>query len=206
MNKQAVIVADGEFPTHKIPLEAIKAAKFLVCCDGAINQLDARKIVPDLIVGDLDSADPKLLDKYKTKTCKSDCQDTNDLTKAVNWLLDKNFEEIVIVGACGKREDHTLGNFSLLFDYCQKIKVSMLTDHGKFSTATKSTTFESFAGQQVSIFSINQTLKITSENLKYPLRKTALSSLWCGTLNESTAENFTLLFDESGQIVVYQLF
>ena len=64
MQKKAVILANGAFPTHEIPLRELKESKFIVCCDGAINNLVEAQLEPYAIVGDLDSLDPDL--KWKT--------------------------------------------------------------------------------------------------------------------------------------------
>jgi len=58
----------------------------------------------------------------------------------------------VIVGATGKREDHTLGNISLLADYMKTAKVVMVTDYGIFTPMQGITEFTSHKGQQVSLF------------------------------------------------------
>ena len=44
-------------------------------------------------------------------------QETNDLTKAVNYVKTLGFREVLILGATGRREDHTLGNISLLAQF-----------------------------------------------------------------------------------------
>ncbi len=206
MNKKAIIIANGEFPQHTIPLKKLAKAKFLICCDGALNELERREIIPDIVVGDFDSVANEILKKYDDRIFYNPSQETNDLTKAVEWATENNFKEIVILGATGKRDDHTLANFSLLFEYCKQIKVSMFTDYGCFLTITESTEFESFAEQQVSIFTENTKLKFNSQNLKYPLKNKKLKSLWSGTLNEAIDDFFSLHFKSNQPVIVYQTY
>ena len=52
-----VIVADGKFPEHEIPLRALADADIVVCCDGAATKVDLHGIIPTAIVGDLDSVE-----------------------------------------------------------------------------------------------------------------------------------------------------
>ena len=59
-------------------------------------------------------------------------QETNDLTKSVHFCAYKTDEEIAIVGGTGYREDHTLGNISLLADYMEAATVMMVTNYGIF--------------------------------------------------------------------------
>ena len=58
MNKEkfdAVIVANGQFPTHTIPLAILHNAKHIVACDGAIVPLHLEGLEEACIIGDGDS-------------------------------------------------------------------------------------------------------------------------------------------------------
>jgi len=202
---ETVILANGKFPGQKIPIEVLNNAKQIICCDGAANNLIQYGLVPFVIIGDLDSLDTKTRNKYAEILVGADNQDTNDLTKAVDWCVENNKKEVIIIGATGKREDHTIGNISLLAQYIEKIKVKMISDYGEFIPIVKSTMFNSFKGQQVSLFSINPQSKISSENLKYPLVNYKLDAWWKGTLNECTGDYFSINFD-TGKVIVYKLF
>ncbi len=50
-----VIVADGTFPQHEIPLGYLRNAKRIICCDGSARNLILAGMQPDAIVGDMDS-------------------------------------------------------------------------------------------------------------------------------------------------------
>jgi len=199
---KTVILANGSYPSHIVPLKLLESADLIVCCDGAAEKLEAHGMEPGAIVGDLDSVSPALREKYKNVLYPDNDQETNDLTKAVKWCLSKGINEAAIVGATGLREDHTLGNISLLADYSRDMKVKMYTDTGIFESFDRSVTLESFPGQQVSLFSINPALVVTSHGLRYPLQNLSLSSWWRGTLNEAEGEAFTLEF-ERGRVIVF---
>ena len=203
MIKKAVVVANGAFPTNSIALEQLEKAEFIVCCDGAVNKLKGTSFVPNAIVGDLDSLNEEMKQKYNNILHHFSDQETNDLTKAVNWCKDHYFTEISIVGATGLRDDHMIGNVFLLPRYSNVIKVKMYTDHGIFTSISQSQQYKSFKGQQVSIFSTNPQVQITTTNLKYPLKSQCLPLLWQGTLNECTDEFFHLEIS-GGDLVVYQ--
>ncbi len=203
MIKKAVVVANGAFPTNSIALEQLEKAEFIVCCDGAVNKLKGTSFVPNAIVGDLDSLNDEMKQKYDNILHHFSDQETNDLTKAVNWCKDHSFTEISIVGATGLRDDHMIGNVFLLPRYSNVIKVKMYTDHGIFTSISQSQQYKSFKGQQVSIFSTNPHVQITTTNLKYPLKSQCLPMLWQGTLNECTDEFFHLEIS-GGDLVVYQ--
>jgi thiamine pyrophosphokinase len=200
-----VVVCNGQFPTHEVPLDILRQAKTIICCDRAIQKLSAVGVKPTVIVGDFDSLPKSLMEKYSDIIFHNPDQETNDLTKSMQWAKQHGFTDVCILGATGLREDHTLGNISLLADYEQQgFSVKMVTDSGVFTPVNHTHCFSSFKGQQVSIFSLKPDVPIRSENLKYPFNR-PLPSWWCGTLNESLGEQFTLHFDE-GKVLVYQTF
>ncbi|MCU0377589.1 MAG: thiamine diphosphokinase [Bacteroidales bacterium] len=199
---KTILLADGSFPVNPVPLSHLAEAEMIVCCDGAAEKLERYGRIPDAIVGDLDSISDSLKEKYSDRLFPDDDQDTNDLTKAVKWCVANEITEVVIIGATGIREDHTLGNISLLADYSSMINAIMLTDTGSFRVYDRSVIIASHPGQQVSLFSIDNKLKITSTGLRYPLNNLALGSWWRGTLNEAVGESFSLSFSD-GQVIVF---
>lgn len=201
-----VIVADGKFPEHEIPLKALRNASIVVCCDGAAKKVDTFGIIPSAIVGDLDSLDSNLREKYTDRLFHVPDQDSNDLTKAVKWCLARNYLDITIIGATGLREDHTLGNISLITSYSKLgANIRMLTDTGFFVPLLSSSTLKSFKGQQVSIFSTNYKTLITTTNLLYPICNRSLEEYWMGTLNESLGDSFGINF-ENGPLIIFMTF
>jgi len=200
-----VIVADGSFPVHPVPLKYLHDAPFIVCCDGSAENLVLAGMEPFAIVGDMDSLSGELRNRYAGRIYIDEDQETNDLTKAVLWCRQYGYTDIVILGATGKREDHTIGNISLLAEYVKYVNVRMITDTGEFIPYLKSCRVRTFPGQQVSIFSIDPSVGITSSGLHYPLNKKMLKNWWEATLNEAEGEYFDLEFDGS-PVIVYLKF
>jgi thiamine pyrophosphokinase len=200
--KSAVIVANGKFPVHPIPLKILHSADFIIACDGAVKKLVEKNLPPNIIIGDLDSISKKLKLKFSDRIIEDHDQYTNDLTKSVTWAKNNGFDKVTILSATGKREDHTLGNISLLYSYSRMIEVEMVTNKGVLKPIRKTTTLKCEKGQQISIFSNHPDLKITSQGLKYPLQELQLRELWMGTLNEALNDNFTLEFKD-GEVIVF---
>ena len=199
-----VIVADGTFPQHQIPLGYLKNAKRIICCDGSAQNLILAGMIPEAIVGDLDSLNDDLAKRFADRIFLDESQETNDLTKAVTWCSKMGYKDIVIVGATGKREDHTIGNISLLAEYIKYLNVIMVTDTGILRSFLESSQIPSFPGQQVSIFSIDPETEVTSHGLLYPLTRTKIKNWWFATLNESLGESFSLEF--YGRLIIYLQF
>ena len=186
----AVIVAGGDFPTAPLPLEVLQSAPFVVCCDGAADRYIAIGGVPDAIVGDGDSISVANREKYAHLLHVISEQESNDQTKAVRFLMERGKRRIAIVGATGRREDHTIGNISLLIEYARAgCDVRSFTDHGVFIPCNGTTTHKCRKGQQVSIFSITAK-NLSAEGLLYPIYD--FNNWWQGTLNECTGDEFTI--------------
>ena len=187
---EAVILANGDYPSNEIPLQILKEAPFVVCCDGGANEYIAKGHLPNIIIGDGDSLSEENRLKHASLLHHIPDQETNDQTKAVQYLLAQGKRNIAIVGATGKREDHTIGNVSLLMEYMRMgAVVRSYTDYGVFIPCKDTCTFNCNIGQQVSIF--NFTAKnLQSEGLAYPIYD--FTSWWQGTLNECTDTKFTI--------------
>ena len=187
---QAVILANGEYPAHELPLRLLAEAQFVVCCDGAASEYISRGHTPDVIIGDGDSLLPEYKKRFSSIILQISDQETNDQTKAVHYLQSKGIRKIAIVGATGKREDHTLGNISLLVEYMRSgMEVRTVTDYGTFIPVSDTQSFASHPGQQVSIINFGAE-GLKGEGLFYPLSD--FSNWWQGTLNEATADEFTI--------------
>ena len=131
-----IIIANGSFPTEEAVLAQLREADHLVCCDGALGKflnwyraLSHRPLLRVSVVGDGDSLTSTVLEEARHEGLQL-ChqliseQESNDLSKAVRYALTDVREEtsvhLSIVGATGLREDHTLGNISLLAYYAME--------------------------------------------------------------------------------------
>jgi len=200
----AVILSNGAFPQHPVPLSFLRKASHIICCDGAADTLIESGLTPDFIVGDLDSLSQELRQRFNHCLHHDTDQNCNDLTKAVNFCAKRQLNEITIVGATGKREDHSIGNISLLTEYADYVKVQLITDFGVFVPILKSAHFESFPGQQVSIFSLTADTVFTFHGLKYPLCGQTITSWWQGTLNEALGNDFFIEMNHGKALVFRQ--
>lgn len=200
----AIILANGEFPTNDIALSILTNNNYIVCCDGAINNLAHTDIVPQAIVGDCDSLSETNKKKYQDLIIQIEEQETNDLTKSVQYCISQAKKDLIILGATGQREDHTIANIGLLADYIDYIDdICMVTNHGVFNAINTSSVFETYPGQQISIFCISP-CEVTTNNLKYPIQKRVFTNWWQATLNESISDTFSI--ETTGKLVIFRAF
>ena len=76
MYKRQVILADGNFPVHPVPLAYLRKAEHIICCDGSIMNLDGTGLEAEAIVGDLDSIDHEIARKYSGRLFRDPDQET----------------------------------------------------------------------------------------------------------------------------------
>ena len=203
-NYRCVVVANGSFPTKDLLLNLLQQAEFVVACDGAVVELEKVRI-PDIVVGDLDSLPEPVRNRYSDRIHRVKDQETNDLTKAVNYVKTLGFREVLILGATGRREDHTLGNISLLLEYAGWFKrIEMMSDYGIFTPLLHTASFDCKPGQQVSLFSLYPHGAISVRGLKYPIDGRRLYSWWEATLNETVGERFDVVLEEDARVLVYR--
>jgi len=115
---RAIIVASGR-PSHA---EAWKrwasTADLIIGADGGAAQALAWGTAPHAVIGDMDS----LPDEARAGLAAGGCEfiihprakDETDLELALSYVVDRGFQEVIIVGALGGRLDHTLANVLLL--------------------------------------------------------------------------------------------
>ena len=213
-----IILAAGDFPTHEVPLRALGNADLVVCCDSAYRVWEVesgkRKMnKPFVVIGDGDSLSEVDKKALGDRWIEVDEQDYNDLHKAMQYVMDREWgaesgeRRITILGATGKREDHTLGNISYLVTFAEEFPgadIEILTDYGRFVAMRGSRTFMSFPRQQVSIFSMDSNQPIYSEGLRWHLNGLQAQRWWQATLNEALASEFSLRSE--GWLVVFQTY
>ena len=219
----AVILVDGEFPRKAYPLYLLQSADVLVCCDGAFagylrrmpKLFGGRERLPEAVVGDMDSLPKALQERFSSLIHKESEQDDNDQTKAVRYVLNHYPEvsEIHILGATGRRADHTIGNLSLLMEYprlfaichserSEGIHIDIVSDYGTAFAVTDTIELHVGQGRRVSLFSPDNTLTIRSEGLRWPTDGVVFDNWWKATLNRATTDIVRLTFSHPSRALV----
>lgn len=229
VENKVVILGDGTFPTSEYPISLIREADCIVCCDSSILKLlnfygtqEIESLGQKIfIVGDMDTLPQEYQLKFKEYIHKDPCQETNDQTKAFMFAQSLHPSEIHLIGTTGGREDHTLGNISLLADYGKIMyknnntavnnpetnnAVEIVTDNGIFRPIYDTCTFHCRKGVQISIFSFDSNLKIKSAGLKYPTDNVLFDMWWKATLNEAAEETVTLSFSHRAKVLLFFAF
>lgn len=127
--------------------ELITENKFdnIIASDKGLEILDKFSIKPSYIIGDFDSINLEILNKYiNDKTIKiirlKPEKDFTDTHMALKLAIDIKSDSITIVGAIGTRLDHMLANINILIEALeQNIQCKILNENNNISLINKNT-------------------------------------------------------------------
>jgi thiamine pyrophosphokinase len=172
--KKAIILAGGSCPDKRVfhYFRETLGYNLLICADGGLRHTEKLQAIPDFIVGDLDSAPPELLKKFRTKSeiIRIKRQTDTDAEKAIKFCLSKKISHLVLFGADGERVDHELGNLSCLLKFKNRVCLAMVGRKSIIHPVDEELCFEATPGEIVSLFSFSPEALISTTGLKYPLR------------------------------------
>lgn len=114
-NTAAVMLAAGEAPE---PLPKLPQGAWIVAVDGGLELAERLGVIPDLVVGDLDSVDPDILARAKSAGIPIERhprdKDETDWELGLRAIAQRDFHEVVIIGGGGGRLSHLIGNAAVL--------------------------------------------------------------------------------------------
>ncbi len=169
----AVICLFGKLPKRKV-FSNFKGAKILAA-DGAGIKLLKKGIMPDYVIGDLDSFYEKpIFEKIdKAKIIRISDQETNDFEKNLLFAQQKGYKKILILGFHGGELEHSLNNWSVLIRY-SKIMDLCIFDRFRYGIPVReSISIDTKINEIISIIPQTNT-KIKTKNLEWHLNNEVL--------------------------------
>ena len=121
-----MIVGGSEIRDYPLIKSYLRADDFVVCCDSGLKHVDALGVQPSLTVGDFDSHERP--EASANVIVLPVVKDDTDTIFAVKEGLSRGFDEFLMVGVTGGREDMTLGNIYALLMLALKGKSAMIAD------------------------------------------------------------------------------
>ena len=109
----------------------------ILAADSGMNALYAAAVTPDIIIGDFDSADEKILRFFQQNKAIDFCtlnpeKDDTDTEFAIRESIRRGADSITIIGGTGTRLDHVLGNISLLgIGLEEQVSMELLDEHNR---------------------------------------------------------------------------
>ncbi|HHW69798.1 MAG TPA: thiamine diphosphokinase [Clostridiales bacterium] len=178
---RVLIFANGFIDDYSYIKKEYKNFDYIICADGGLRHSDVVDIVPDLIVGDLDSVSYSVLKKYKNMGVPTQKypteKDVTDMQIAVDNAIQMGADEIVLCGALGDRWDHSYANVMLLYRIAKKgISGWIIDNKNKITISDRELEFNGKKGQILSLLPFGGSVNIkNTSGLKYPIRNKILS-------------------------------
>ena len=183
---------------------------YIICSDGGANHAYSMNIVPDYIIGDLDSVNENIIEYYKSKKVKFEKfptkKDETDTELCIELSDKLKAKEIHLIGALGGRIDHTIANINLLY-YIRKrgITPKIISEKEEIYIAMdEEITIYGEIGDIISILPIKNDAKgVTLNNLEYPLEDYDIEfSRPLGISNVMTDVNCSIKVKEGSLIII----
>ncbi|MGB5529039.1 MAG: thiamine diphosphokinase [Ignavibacteriaceae bacterium] len=172
-----IILANGKPPKKSI-ITFFQEKEFdtLICADGGANSALKMKLVPNLIIGDLDSISQEALKKFKSvsRIIQLKRQNDTDVEKCLKYAIGRKFNEALLVGVTGNRLDHTFCNIGIVLKFFPQIKISLIAENSFLKAYTGKVELETYPGETISLYGITSKTKISSNGLKYELKNVSL--------------------------------
>ncbi len=187
--RRVLIFANGSMNGWPGDLVVSPGQDLIICADGGLAQALRWNLTPQMVIGDLDSADPDELNRLAARGVEivrhPAEKDETDLELALEAALRYGPGEIIVLGGFGRRLDMTLANVFLLASARffpdrtgeRRPVLSLMDEHCRvfFLRGPARCSLEGRTGGIVSLLPLGGPARgVTLEGLEYPLEEADL--------------------------------
>ncbi len=201
----SLIIANGVLPQPEYLKALVKLANLIICADGGANYAQEFGIKPNIIFGDFDSIHPETKIFFHDVLQILD-EDTNstDLEKAIKYCIGQSATSVDIMGAVGKRTDHTLSSLGCFKKFGTQIHIRMIDTEGELTLIQKNITINTYEGEKISIIPMDRCTGVTTKNLQFSLNNEVLElGVREGISNEAISGQVSISI-ERGTLLLYR--
>ena len=209
MNKNMIIVLGGEISVSQLKDIFYKTDDpVVIAADRGLEVLDKAGIKPDVIMGDFDSVDADVLDKYRSdELIRFDSvKDFTDGEAAVDMAVKSSSPEskVIILGGTGGRMDHTLANLqSAVFAQERGVQVHIQSpDTEIFTLASGELRLPRREDWSLSLFAADRCEGLSIRGAKYELEDAVLTSGFPLGVSNAWAEPEATISVERGVLLI----
>ena len=201
---RVLIVANGEWPGSFNLQHERTTYDQLVALDGAANRLLDLNLIPDVIVGDLDSITTSVLNQCESSgvhIVRIPSQEKSDISKGLQWVQQEQPNaRIDVIGIEIGRYDHHLAAYSALFE-CQSSATILLNGWTAKRVDSNPTTFQVKPDAIISLIVFGSVQGVTLEGCQYPLQNASLTTGTQGVSNKAI-ESEIVVSAQSGNLLL----
>lgn len=210
-DKTALIIVNGELPNKNLLKQLMAKSQVSICTDGAANPLKELDLIPNIIIGDLDSLTEEVHEFFAehSKIIDRPSQYATDFEKAFDYAEEQGFEKVFLTGLKGGRFDHAFSNLSVLKKYTHKFEIHIFDEDGRGilldARRQKEVSLNVAKNTTISLLPLPEAQGITTSGLLYPLNNEALIfGEREGQSNMSSQEEVRVKI-ESGVLLIFYL-
>ena len=168
---RALIVLGGDAPGKLLLLSCAGYADVKIAADRGIEAFEGTGIVPDWLVGDMDSVDPQALESMQQRAQVQRLpvqKDDTDGVHALDQAIALGAKRITILGALGGRMDHAMANLMLLVRAHEKgAYAEILDEHMRIVRIDKEIALTGAKGDTFSLLPLGRAEGVTLEGCEY---------------------------------------
>ena len=186
--------------------------QYIIAADSGLKYADKLGLVPDMILGDYDSVEEGLLDKYRSTDIKTYPRekDYTDTHIAIINALKAGASEIYIIGATGTRMDHTFTNIcNMKAALDQNVPCFICDKHNKVYIVNEQMGEVKLSkaaqyGDYVSIVPLSEEAVISLTGFKYPLDNYLLHQGLSICQSNEIKEDEAIIKINKGLLIVFE--
>ena len=206
---RAVLFVNGEMADST--RLAFLDTDYFVAVDNGVRHTYTFNVIPHLLIGDLDSIDHDLVEILLSEGVKiqkfPSNKDETDLELALNYVIEKGFTKILLVGALGGRMDQSLANLDLLTrEDLGDLDIRMDDGRTAVFAIKDSVSFKTTINDTISLMPIcRPATGITTQGLAYPLNNETLYPKKTRGISNTAVANQVSITLEEGQLLCIHL-
>ncbi len=206
---KAAVLCSGSIEDYSFTRKYISGVTKVICCDGGIRHCDGLGVLPDLIVGDFDSADSVQLEAYISMGVDivrvPAEKDFTDGELGLMRAIEAGADEVVILGGIGSRIDHTLTNCHILIKALKRgVRAFLANEHNEIYVVDDIISLSPGKGSTVSVIPLTtEALGISTKGLYYSLKGASMhigESL--GVSNVCTEDNIEISLSQGILMII----
>jgi len=198
------LVLNGVINWNAALRRQVERAHPLLAADGGANALNQLGRRPSVIIGDLDSVRPEILQELPASSLRRrPDQNSCDFEKALDYIFrEAALEELTVLGALGGRPDHSMMNLGILARECRGTNLIFCLEGAIVLALEGMAELEARPGETWSFWSFDPAVRLSLEGVRWPLEGASVHIEGRPSLsNEATAEKVKILA-EGGAVLI----
>lgn len=209
------LIVTGGMTTDELITYVMKNGGYevVIAVDSGTEFLYRAGIIPDIVVGDLDSANPDVIDYYRDYEYIDFCilnseKDDTDTEHAIREAIRRGATEITIVGGTGTRLDHVIGNITLLgIGLEQNVPITIIDEHNRIRMINQPIVMKKKEqyGQYISLLPFSgEVTGVTLKGLKYTLDNYTMGGFNSRGISNEIVDEEASISLTSGQLLLIE--